>query len=336
MEVDQLHRQLTMPGSDHTQIGQVRRAAVALSNQMGLDETTQGKLAIIATEMASNIVKHAGRGEVVLRALRDEGPGIEALAIDRGPGMADPDACLRDGFSTAGSAGTGLGAMSRLSDTFDIYSYPDKGTVVMARVWKSGGPINPSCQVGSICLPMGSEQLPGDAWAVDVEPGRLLVTVIDGLGHGAAAAIAAEKALQIFREHPAETPEQILGKAHEALHDTRGATMAVAEVFMGRQQLEYCGIGNIYGAVVAPSRSRSLVSLNGTVGHELRKLRAFTYPYPAGALLIMHSDGLSTRWSLDDYPGIFQHHPAIAAAVLYRDHSRQRDDVAVFAGRYRP
>jgi hypothetical protein len=76
--------------------------------------------------------------------------------------------------------------------------------------------------------------------------------------------------------------------------------------------------------------------VNGTVGQGTLRVREFDYAWSPGSVLVMASDGLGTRWSLDDYPGLAARHPALVAAVLYRDHARGRDDVTVLAVRARP
>ncbi|HEX6078241.1 MAG TPA: serine/threonine protein kinase, partial [Methylomirabilota bacterium] len=81
--------------------------------------------------------------------------------------------------------------------------------------------------------------------------------------------------------------------------------------------------------------ARHLVSSNGTAGHAAQRIKEFSYPWPAGALLIMHSDGLGSRWRLDRYPGLRERHPALVTGVLYRDWSRSGDDVTVVAARLR-
>lgn len=328
-----LRRQLNVPVSEPSQVGQVRRAAAALAASMDLDENERGKLAIVATEIAGNIIKHAGRGEVLLRALVGDPPGVEMLALDAGPGMPDLARCLQDGYSTAGSPGTGMGAIRRLSTQSDIYTAPERGTVLMTRNWARGFVPPREHQLGAVCLALRGEPVPGDAWCVDAGERRLLATVVDGLGHGPAAAVAAEEAMRQFHAHRLESPERIMQAAHEALHSTRGATMAVAELHPREGVLNYIGIGNISAAMVSGPNSRSMVSLNGTVGHSVRKLQSFSYPLPPGGLLVMHSDGLATRWNLADYPGLLARHPAVIAGVLYRDFSRQKDDVTVLAVR---
>jgi hypothetical protein len=76
-----------------------------------------------------------------------------------------------------------------------------------------------------------------------------------------------------------------------------------------------------------------MTSHNGTLGHELRKIQEFSFPWEPESLLIMHSDGLGSRWDLSQYPGIMRKHASMIAAVLYRDFERQRDDVTVLVAK---
>src|ERR1044071_3320249 len=107
--------------AESSQAGQARRDAAALAARLGFSEEAQGKVAIVVSEAAKNLVAHAREGLILLRALH-AGPhlGVEMLALDKGPGMADVERCLQDGYSTAGTGGVGLGAMRRMSSVFDI------------------------------------------------------------------------------------------------------------------------------------------------------------------------------------------------------------------------
>jgi hypothetical protein len=153
--------------------------------------------------------------------------------------------------------------------------------------------------------------------------------IADGLGHGPDAAAAAQKAVQVFHGHTAQSPAEILTKTHSALRGTRGAAIAVAEVHQTKEEVRFCGVGNIAGTIFIGEKSHGMVSHNGIVGQEARKIQEFCYPWAAGALLVLHSDGLATRWSLDAYSGLTVRHPSLIAGVLYRDFSRRRDDVTV-------
>ncbi|HEY2389154.1 MAG TPA: SpoIIE family protein phosphatase, partial [Candidatus Binatia bacterium] len=182
---------------------------------------------------------------------------------------------------------------------------------------------------GGIHVPYPGEEVSGDAWSVSATGGRHLVLVSDGLGHGAAAAAASAVARETFRRHLDGTPESMLARVHEALRPTRGAAVAIAEIDRRRQQVRFAGIGNIMGTIVADGTTRSVVSHHGTAGHDVRRIQEFSYPWPAGATLVLHSDGLQSRWTLERYPGLAAHHPALTAAILYRDFRRERDDTSV-------
>ncbi len=323
--------------TEPSQVGEARRTAAALAERLHFAESEAGKVAIVVTEAATNLLKHAQHGQLVLRPLHAENiHGLEVLALDQGPGLRDVAQCLRDGYSTAGSPGTGLGSMARLSSLFALHTAPGAGTALLARFWaeprakvREEGPL----QVAAVCLPKRGEQLCGDAWAIVQQPGRALIVVADGLGHGPQAAQAAQVAVRIFTDHAQQSPTEILQAAHAALRSTRGAAMAVVEVLPALGLVRFAGIGNIAGTIQDGGESRSLASHNGTVGFEMRKVHQFDYPWPAGALLVLHSDGLQSQWRLDRYPGLARKHPALVAGVLYRDFQRGRDDVTVLAAR---
>jgi hypothetical protein len=244
---------------------------------------------------------------------------------------------MQDGYSTAGTSGNGLGAISRLAGTFQIYSAKGNGTAVFARIL--GGSQDAETEsrdypMSAISVPITGETICGDAWSVNITPGRSLYIVADGLGHGPVAAEAALEATRVFHKVSAYAPEQILSEIHGALGKTRGAAVSIAEVLHERRLLNYAGAGNIVGAIASGcGRTRSLVSMNGTVGHSVAKLQQFSYPWEPGSALIMHSDGLGTRWNVEQYPGLASRHPGLLAGVLFRDFSRRRDDATILVSR---
>jgi hypothetical protein len=180
---------------------------------------------------------------------------------------------------------------------------------------------------------MPGEEVCGDAWAIQADAGRCLLLVADGLGHGPQAAEASQTAVRIFRDNSRLGPSELLQELHRALRSTRGAAVAIAEVDTEAEAVRYAGVGNIAGTILAPGVDRSVISHNGTVGHQARHFHEFTYPFPAGATLVMNSDGLMTRWSLDPYPGLAVRDPALIAGFLYRDFRRGKDDVTVLVAR---
>jgi anti-sigma regulatory factor (Ser/Thr protein kinase) len=319
-------------------ISSARRYAAYLSSMLDFGEVQAGRLAIIVTEAATNILKHAGDGLMLITPVSGEGrQTVEVLALDRGKGIINIGESLADGVSTSGTQGTGLGAIRRLSRTFDIYSAPGKGSAFYAAIdsieaegipGRSNRPTRLVQHVG-ICIPIASEEVCGDAWAVEIDDSGVTIMVADGLGHGPEAALASEAAVQVVKERPGLAPALVMEHIHKALRPTRGAAVAVARLAAGSGELVFGGIGNIAAAVLGPETRKQMVSHNGIVGHNMRKVQEFSAPWPQEAVYIMCSDGITTQWDIAGYPGLFMRHPALIAGVIYRDFSRGRDDVTV-------
>jgi anti-sigma regulatory factor (Ser/Thr protein kinase) len=341
---------ISLPVTEPSQVAGVRRTAAALARRLGFNETTQAKVALVATELATNLAKHATGGQLLVKDLAREGiSSIELLALDKEPGISDVGKCTRDGYSTTSSPGTGLGAIFRTASLADIYSLPGRGTAVLAQIQAdvprttyhvqprptsdpvlSSQPSPPGAlEFGAVCLPKPGEEVCGDAWIIEHQPGRCLLMVVDGLGHGPFAAQAAHEAIRIFRARSAQGPADIVTAAHGALRATRGAALAVAEIDQTKLRVQFCGVGNIGGTLLTAGGSRNMVSHNGIVGYEVRKIQEFTYPWSPETLLLMYSDGLVSHWSLADYRGLQARHPSLIAGVLYRDFNRGKDDVTV-------
>ena len=321
---------ILIPVVESSQVGEARRKAMDFASQLNFKETERGRVGIVVTEIAGNLIKHAQDGKLLLRSLHiGDLNGLEILAVDKGAGMENVGECLRDGFSTGGTPGTGLGSISRLADFFDIYSIP-VGTAVVAHLWATPPPKNlVSLKIGAVNIPLASEQICGDAWAViEVEIGRQLVIVADGLGHGELAFEASAGAIRVAQENYQCSPREILELMHRASRSTRGAAVAIAQLDFNQQSVLFAGVGNIAASIIAPE-SRSMVSYNGIVGYQIHKIQEFTYPFPPGATLILSSDGLATGWRIDRYNSLIVKHPSLVAGVLYRDFKRLRDDVSV-------
>lgn len=329
--------------TEASQVAEARRRATGVAETLGFDGTAGGRAAIVATELATNLVKYATGGEMLIGAYEDEtGTGVEILALDRGTGIADIADALRDGHSTGGSPGTGLGAVRRQSQAFDIAAWPGRGLAVLARVVGTGSKpsgtvpgigIPPVPRWGAIGVPLRGETVNGDAHCIRPSGDGWTALVVDGLGHGPLAAQASEAAVRAFRNHEHEAPGSILAAIHAALGHTRGAAASVARYEPGRDTLVFAGIGNVAGAVVTGGAVKRLVSLSGTAGLVARRIQEFEYPFTPRSLLVMCSDGIGTNWSLDAYPGLVEAHPSLVAGVIYRDFARVRDDATVLVVR---
>ena len=322
--------------TDPSQVSEVRRAANRLAIGLGFDEVGAGKVALVATELATNLAKHATRGgQILMQPLnRHTCLGIDLISIDSGPGMANAEDCERDGFSSGSSPGTGLGSIRRQSSSLDIYTRGGAGTVLRATLWAGGAPtpiFGPACcDFGAVSVAVAGEEVCGDGWEVNMEAERATVLVVDGLGHGQGAYDASRTAREAFRQRPNLGPTAMIEHLHEALRASRGAALAVVELRPFRDTLVYAGIGNISAAILGDETpSRSLVSMSGIVGQQIRRVQEFTYPWTPSSTLVMHSDGIGSHWNMERLPGLLQRSPGVIAAAVYRDNVRSRDDATV-------
>jgi anti-sigma regulatory factor (Ser/Thr protein kinase) len=316
--------------TDRSRIADVRRAAARMASAIALDEVRAGQVALALTEAATNLVTYATQGQIVLNAFATaEQKRLQFHAIDQGPGM-DLENCLKDGFSTAGTPGNGLGAIRRISSEFDAYSSPAGTVLFCAFVTR---PIKTLMQVGSIRVPIRGETVCGDNFHVLHNRENCTILVADGLGHGVLAAEAADEAVRLLGNSRNSHPAALLQDVHSGLRATRGAAGAIAQIRLRGQSVTYAGLGNISASLCTGQSTRQMVSNNGTIGQEPARIKEFEYPWSSDTLLVMHSDGVQTRWQLDSYPGLRRRHPAVIAGVLYRDFSRGRDDVGIVVAR---
>ncbi|AZU12381.1 transcriptional regulator [Xanthomonas phaseoli pv. phaseoli] len=313
-----------------TQVGQVRREAVALAQACGFDEDGCGRVALVATELCTNLLNHAGGGQMQLCSVAGrDGLGIELCTLDQGRGFVLAD-CLPDGYSTGSTPGNGLGTVQRHAALLDAYS-DARGAVVLARVY-ADAESTPDLPYGALRMPLQNETVCGDGWHLVIEAQRVTVSMIDGLGHGAGAADAADAGTRAAAAARGE-PGARIARLHAGMSGTRGGAAAVMQFDAGSGQVRFAGVGNIVASLCDGDGVRGMPSHPGIVGVQFRKAQPFDFPHAAGKLLIMHSDGLQSRWTLRDHPGLLSRHPRIIAAVLARDYARGRDDCCVFVMR---
>jgi anti-sigma regulatory factor (Ser/Thr protein kinase) len=325
---------LSIPVTEPSQVGEARRAAARLAEELGFDEASAGRAALVVTELGTNLARHAQGGRLLI-GCRHAGttPALEVLSTDQGPGMADVDRCLRDGFSSGSTPGTGLGAVRRLADEFSVFSSAGHGTVVLARLRvpaPHGTPPPPTAafEVAGLCIAAPGETVSGDGWGFRIDAHQASLMVADGLGHGPVAAEASDAALSTFASATGR-PSQVLERAHQQMRHTRGAAIALASLDAAANRIAFAGVGNIVGRLVSGVEDRTLLSQHGTVGLQIRRLADVEYEWPAHSLLVLHSDGITSRWTFTDTGGLLQCDPAVIAAWLIREHFRGRDDATV-------
>jgi anti-sigma regulatory factor (Ser/Thr protein kinase) len=319
--------------ADPSQVGEARRLAGDFARAAGMTDERVGQYALVVTELATNIIKHGHGGQMLMEHFADaDGTGIECVALDRGPGMADVERCLRDGYSTAGTPGNGLGAIMRQADLVRIYSRAGAGTAVLAR-FVTGPARGNDLLLGTAMTIHPGEEISGDGWALRRPSNGATLLVADGSGHGSEAHLAAVKAAAILEANPEYDCVRIVEQMHRALRPTRGAAVAVVRIDMVGRVAHFVGVGNIGAILVNDGEAKHMVSYNGIVGYTAPRIRQFDYPIGGEALVILYSDGISTRWRFSDYPDLARQHPALIAGVLLRDHKRGHDDATVVAMR---
>ena len=327
---------LSVTVADGSHVSAVRLAMQRFIRDLEFDETRAGRVSIVVTEAVTNLVRHAGGGTFAARALaRDGAYGIEMLAIDAGPGMSDFSRSATDGVSSGNTPGTGLGAIRRLSDEFEVHTGTGVGTILRMVMWNRAPQAADTADyaVGAVTVPKSGETASGDAWAMETHEEGVTFVVVDGLGHGPEASRAAGMAVEVLRRHPAHPAIRLLDLAHAKLRASRGAALAFIRHDRRRGEVSFAGVGNIAACVIDGETRRAMVSHNGIVGHNMHRSEEYRYAWPRGALLVAHSDGLESQWDLAAIPGIRERHPALIAAALFRRHTRKRDDTVVLVAR---
>lgn len=340
MQLTRGYTHQAFPIDDPSRVGEARRHAVALAAQLGFGEVEAGRLALVVTELGTNLSRHAIRGRLLIAA-RPQSDDIEVLSIDEGPGIANLALAMQDGQSSGNTPGTGLGAVKRLASGFDIHSSLPGGTVCVARVGRVRAAHPAAAQdtdelvFGALALCAPGETVCGDSWAVAVDGSRAALIVADGLGHGPDAAKASQAAVDLFEGDRRRDQRSLMQAIHVALQATRGAAVCLAQADADAHALTYTGAGNIVGRVVSGVFDKSVVTQHGTAGLQIRAPQETLLEWPAHSLVVLHSDGINTRWQAKDVLSSLRCDPVLVAAILLRDHIRGRDDATVVVLRRR-
>ncbi|GAB3819127.1 ATP-binding protein [Pontibacter rugosus] len=337
MDVKQ-HQKFLIPDKSYASIA--KRDITRIAEAQGFSASEVGKVNIVVSEMASNLVKHVPKGgELLVRTI--EKTGIEIICLDNGEGMRDPVRMQEDGVSTFGSAGEGLGAIKRQSDVFDLFTQPEIGTIILSRIYKAGKYDQRAQQakrheLGYIMVAKPNETMCGDGLAVIENGPELYLLALDGLGHGSNAHEASRQASEVFNTSPLLPPDQMLRNIHEKIKRTRGAVGFMAGISGNTQKMTYCGIGNIAGKLFSADGSmagqgyKNIISYNGILGHNIpNTLSNQALDWGRNRMLIVHSDGIKSRWDLHKYPSLNRHLATTTAALVYKEYCRQTDDTLV-------
>lgn len=326
-------KQVAFDLKDRSLIPIIKKEAARFAQRAGISARRIAELDIVITEIATNLIKHAGGGEIILRLINETDlSGVEIISIDSGPGMADPGRMVEDGVSTTGTLGQGLGAIRRMTDQFQIYSTPGWGTVLLVRLWRDEAAKTNGSRFGiyPVVLPKPGEEHCGDVYAWKANPYFIKVMLSDGLGHGILAQHASEKAAEAFQKSVFNTPHQILMDIHHNIKGTRGLVATVAVYDLSAKTWQFCGVGNISTRMQDAISSKTYLPYNGIVGVNMpRQLESQTVKAEPGRHLIMCSDGISSRWDASQHIGAFRCDQSILASVIYKDFARHTDDTSI-------
>ena len=320
-----------------SKVGAARRAARTVAESIGFDPATCEEIGLAMTELATNLIKHAQGGKLTLTPLADSGRvGLEIESCDDGPGIADVEQALADRFSTAGTRGTGLGAVNRLMDELDITSEHGRGTRIVCRklVRQQAASIRP-CPLafGVATRPRHPGTDNGDAFVVKQWSESALVGVIDGLGHGQLAHRAAQAARQYVEGHFDLPLDQIFRGTGRACRATRGVVMALARFDWGEGRLAFASLGNIEARVFPGSKSFPFSIRRGVLGLNAPDALVTKHPWPPDHIFVLHSDGLRTHWNWKDFPGLAEQPAPALAQEFLRLLAKEEDDATVIVVR---
>jgi hypothetical protein len=285
------------------------------------------------SELARNQLAYAHGGALVVLPVSRRGvPGVEVIAADRGPGIADPTVALSGKGNTTGSLGAGLASVVRQADEVDFDVRWGEGTCVRARKYATPPPYR--SEVGLLGRAYPGELLSGDhaLWAWSEE--ALVVGLVDGLGHGPEAREAADRAMELMRERLSLSPELMLEHCDSGLWGTRGVSAGIVRLDRRSGALVHACVGNITTMVCRPGEAGIMSCTPGVLGISRQRARATrgeSWLRP-GEMLVMYTDGLSTRTTVED-PVLLRRHPLEVAHELMRRFSKNHDDATVLAVR---
>ena len=323
---------------DRSYVSYIKREIHNLVVAEGFGSQKIGEVDIVVSELTSNLVKFAVEGQLLYRiGTDDEGVFFEIYCIDNGSGIRNLSRMMQDGASSSATLGQGLGAITRLSHTSNVYTLPNWGTVVYSKIYKqdvTATALKKGIELGAVQVCCPGETVCGDGYAVKKMGNGYQFFMGDGLGHGVHAHEAANEAIAAFKECKEKSPAEVLRYINMSVKKTRGLVATVAYLNYETQKWLMCGIGNISTSLYTGLSSKNYTPYNGIVGHNIpRTLNDSVSEVEKYQMLIMHSDGLRTRWNLSDLPGILKYDPNIISAVLYKDNARHNDDMTVFAAK---
>lgn len=331
----------TVPVTHLSDANEARRLTKAMASELGFDLKESEELAIVVSELTSNLVKHATAGHLTLTPLEKGGRlGIKIESQDEGPGIADVERAITNGFSTKGSLGYGLGAINRLMDEFEIQPGPDghTGTKITCLRWRrerTRETVVCPLSFGVATRAYRNMKLNGDAYVIKRWNEFALIALIDGLGHGRFANQAAQEARQYIEDHYDQPLEALFRGAGRTCRATRGVVMALARFDWHAEPvtLTFASVGNIEARVYGSPAPLNFSVHRGVVGLNAPNPVVAGYSWNPDYVLVLHTDGLKTMWRWDDFPELAEAPAASAARHLLQALAKNDDDATIIVVR---
>lgn len=313
----------------------LRSRLSSVARRLGFADARRENMLLVASELVTNLIKHAqGRG--VIQIWQQPGDVLDLVSFDYGPGVEDLAAARRDGFSTKGTLGKGLGSLERLSDRFGIFSLRQKpgdsrgwhGTTVWCRFQAKAAVPARGCESGLFVRSLANDRHNGDHIYLALGEERIRLLHLDGLGHGAEAEQATAHLLRHVTE--AEDLSGLMNRLDRHLRaTTRGAVAVACDIFPGSGHLSMLGVGDMATHVCSQGQIEHFSFAPGVLGREHKTPRLTDLTVHRGDLVISTSDGIRRGWSEEAFPGLCQQHPQLVAYVLGNAMARITDDQSV-------
>ena len=325
-----------------------RRKIAEIAKDVGFDKKAIEEISIVVTELGVNLLEHfAISGRIKCSYIKEgKREGLQIVSIDEGPGIANIKAGLEDGVSSTGSLGIGLGAVRRLMSDLKIDSSTEEqkiinyrriGTKIVAKKFLPSkqnykDKSSKETRYGIFTRSKIGESYNGDNYFLKHFEDKTLISVIDGLGHGKEASIASKKAVIYLNENYFKKLEEIIHELHELLKHSRGVAISLALINDTEGSLEYLGIGNVMTKIFNSPEPIRPINYNGTVGMALRSFKILSYSWRVGNIIIMTSDGISSKYDIADGQSLINQHPMLIAKYIFNTFSKEYDDATILVG----
>lgn len=320
---------------DESALVLLRSKLFGIANRLGISDLKRENVLLVAAELASNNIKHAG-GRGMVQIWLQPGSVLDVVSLDYGPGITDIKQAERDGYSTSNTFGKGLGAIRRLSDESYIYTRTKtlgpitrwSGTVILARFH-----IVPNKEqmlgkeVGLFSRSLSDARYNGDRIYLQKKGDRLRWLHLDGLGHGERAQIATSNlATHVLHNGGIES---MLERVDRQLAATRGAVGIACEMDIAQRNLQLLGVGDMHAHLHDNDDIHHITFAPGVLGKEHRSATPLRTRLTRRGVVVTASDGIRRNWDVGNFPGLFNQHPQLIAYTLGNIMGRVSDDQSV-------